>query len=638
MKTTPETLSFQAEVTELLDLMVHSLYSHREIFLRELISNASDALDKLRVESLTDADLLGVDSRLCIRLEVEPANRVLKVIDNGIGMSREELVENLGTIARSGTRRYLEAMKEAGEAAKTPELIGQFGVGFYSSFMVADEIEVETWRAGGEGGTRWVSKGEGEYTLEEIEGGARGTSITLRLKARGEDDADWQDFSDPALVRQLVRRYSDFVEYPVEMAAAHFPEAPDADKTTSEEGIEVVTLNSMKPLWARPKSEVTDEEYANFYKHLTHGFDDPLETIHFKAEGATEYTALLYLPSERPLDLFDSGRERARIGLYVKRVLVMHDCEDLLPPWLRFVRGLVDSQDLPLNVSREILQQNRTVEQIRSRLVKKTLDALGHMLAERRENYERFWAAFGPVLKEGIVMDPEHSQAVAAVSLFESSTQDGPTTLDEYVERMPEGQDDIYCLAGAGRAALEQSPHLEALAARGAEVLFLVDPVDEWVVERLSEYGEKKLKQVDKGEFEEVEESKLEREQKEREARDLLGALEQHLGEHVQTVRFSTRLKDSAAVLVDAEGAMGPHMERLMRQSGHDLPARKRILELNPDHPVLERLGALHGEDPGSERIGEFADLLHGQALLAEGSPVPDARRFGRLVSDLMLR
>jgi molecular chaperone HtpG len=636
MNTTPETLSFQAEVTELLDLMIHSLYSHREIFLRELVSNASDALDKLRVESLSDDELLGVDKRLCIRLEVEPAKRLVKIIDNGIGMSRDELVENLGTIARSGTRRYLEAMREQG-AADTPTLIGQFGVGFYSSFMVADEITVETWRAGETAGTKWVSRGKGEYTLEEIEGGARGTCITLQLKSQDGDDPDWQDYSDANLLRALVKRYSDFVEYPIEMAAAHFPNLGDDEKETSEEGIEIVRLNSMKPLWARPKDEVTAEEHKEFYHHLTHAWDEPLETVHLKVEGTAEWTALLYVPTERPPELFDAQREKSRVSLYVKRVLIMHDCEELLPPWLRFVRGLVDSEDLPLNVSREILQQSRATLKIRERLVKKLLDSLAAMLAERREDYVRFWRAFGPVLKEGIVMDPEHAERVASLCLFESSAGEELTTLDEYVERMGE-REEIWCLEARDRAAAETSPHLEAVRAKEQEALFLVDPVDEWVLERLREYKEKKLVSLEKGDVELGGESEKEqREQREREQRDLLDRLETELSEHVSGVRFSSRLVDSAAVLVAEEGAPGPYMERLMKQSGHDLPTRKRILELNPEHPVLERLKSLHDEDASSERVKEFADLLHGQALLAEGSPLPDPQRFGKLVSDLMV-
>ena len=640
MTKTTETHAFQAEVTELLDLMIHSLYSHREIFLRELISNASDALDKLRIEALQDEDLLGVDKRLCIRLEPEPANGKLTIIDNGIGMSREEVIENLGTIARSGTRGFLDRMKESGQTAgaEHADLIGQFGVGFYSIFMVAERVVVDTWRAGEDVGTRWTSSGGGDYTIEEIAGGARGTSITLEMKPLDPEDPESQDFTQPQLLRGLVRKYSDFVEYPVEMAAAHLSDATDEEQETSEEGIQVVRLNSMKPLWARPRGEVTDDEHKEFYRHLTHGFGDPIDWIHFKAEGKSEYTALLYLPGERAPDFFDPQRDKPRLSLYVKRVLVMHECEDLLPVWLRFVRGLVDSQDLPLNVSREILQQNRGVTRIRERLVKKVIDALGAMLADRREDYVSFWRAYGAVVKEGIVMDPTHSDDVAKLSLFESSASEELTTLDEYVARMPEGQEHIYCLAGANRKAVETSPHMEAVRERGFEVLYFVDPVDEWVLERLSTYEEKPLKLLDKGDVTfDSDERKEQREEQEREMRDLLEMLEGELKETVEKVRFSSRLKDSPAVLVDDESAMGPYMERLMRQSGQELPARKRILELNPDHPVLARLKALHDADAGDQRVKDYATLLHGQALLAEGSPLDDPQRFGQLVSDLMV-
>jgi len=643
MSTTQETRPFQAEVSELLDLMIHSLYSHHEIFLRELVSNASDALDKLRLEALSDPELLGVDTRLCIRLEIEPGKRLLRVIDNGIGMSRDELVQNLGTIASSGTRRYLESLRDSREKAGAPEggelpsMIGQFGVGFYSAFMVAERVTVDTWRAGEERGSRWTSDGKGDYTLEEIEGGARGTSIELELRPRGADDPDWQDFTEPHVLSGLIRRYSDFVEYPIEMAAAHLPDAPDERKSTSEEGIEVVRLNSMKPLWARPREEVTAEEHREFYHHLTHQWDDPLETVHLEVEGFSSWTALLYLPSERPLDLFEPQRDKSRLSLYVKRIFIMNDCAELLPPWLRFVRGLVDAQDLPLNVSREILQQNRAVSKIRERLTKKLLDTLEALLKERRADYVRFWKAFGPLLKEGIVIEPDRAERVAGLSLFETSRDEELTTLDEYVERMGE-REEIWVLEAADRAAAVSSPHLEAFLAREHEVLFLTDPVDEWVLQRLEEYKGKRLVAIDRGEVDLGGEADKEaREAQEREHRDLLERLETVLADRVSAVRFSSRLTDSAAVLVDERGSPGPHMERMLRQAGRDLPARKRVLELNPGHPVVARLEALFAEDRGSSAVGEFGELLLGQAYLSEGAPLPDPKRFAALVNQLLV-
>ncbi|MFM7296423.1 MAG: molecular chaperone HtpG, partial [Planctomycetota bacterium] len=416
MTNAPETRAFQAEVKELLGLMIHSLYSHKEIFLRELISNASDALDKLRFEALTQPALHAQADELLIRIDVDEERRRIVIADNGIGMTRAEVVENLGTIARSGTRRFLEALRAKG--AQSPELIGQFGVGFYSSFMVAESIAVETCKAGTQEGVRWSSRGDGEYTLEDVAGLARGTRITLELKSLPADDEEAQDFADAGLLRELVRKYSDFVEWPIVMPTERLQNEGALVRRTLADGVEVFELNSKKPLWMRSKDEIKSEEYAQFYKHLAHDWSDPLETVHFRNEGSNEYTALLYVPSERPLDLFDPGRDKSHVSLYVRRVFVMGDCEELLPSWLRFVRGVVDSSDLPLNVSREILQQNRALAQIRKRCTTKVLEALGALRDSRREDYERFWAALGTVLKEGIVVDRERMEQVAGLCLF----------------------------------------------------------------------------------------------------------------------------------------------------------------------------------------------------------------------------
>lgn len=640
MTSATETHSFQAEVDELLGLMVHSLYSHREVFLRELISNASDALDKLRLEALSNPEL-ATAKRPAIRLEPEASRRVLRVVDSGIGMSREEVVENLGTIARSGTRRFLERMRESGQSAGE-NLIGQFGVGFYASFMVADRIVVETARAGETTGTRWSSDGKGEFSIEDLERPPRGTSIELHLKpisADAGDDADAaMDFTDPKVLHGLVRRYSDFVEWPIEMAAAVFGEDSGLKQETADDGVEVVVLNSQKPLWSRPKDEIEPEDYKAFYKHVAHVWDEPRETIHFKAEGTTEYTALLFIPSERPMNLFEATAERSNVSLYVRHVFVMSECEELVPPWLRFVRGVVDSQDLPLNVSREILQQNRTMSQIRGRVVKKVLGALETMQRERREDYEAFWSAFGGVLKEGIVTDPEQAEALAALCLFESSRGEGPTTLDEYLERLGEEDAGILCLAAADREAAERSPHVEGYRAREREVLYFTDPVDEWVLDRLREFKEHKLVRIDRGSaFPGGAVQSEEIESKEREQRALLEALEARLAGRVEKVRFSGRLVESPAALVDEEGSLGPQLEAMMRQAGQVPPARKRALELNPGHPVVERLAELVRADASQERVEDFAELLLGQALLAEGSPLGDPQRFAKLINDLIL-
>ena len=647
--TTTQTLPFQAEVKELLGLMIHSLYSHKEIFLRELVSNASDALDKLRFEALTQPELTRDDARLRIRLELDAERRTLSLVDNGIGMSRQEVVENLGVIARSGTRKFLDALRQRG--ANSPELIGQFGVGFYSSFMVAEEVVVETRRAGEQdkGGVRWSSRGDGEYTLEDVGPGPRGTRIELRLRpseAPGDANADEsdassapaQDFADADTLRELIRKYSDFVEWPIEMAASHFEGDGRLQRSKAEDGLEVVTLNSQRPLWMRPKDEIKSEEYAQFYKHLTHEWTDPLETVHFKVEGASEYTALLFIPGERPFDLFEPQREKSRVSLYVRRVFVMADCEQLLPPWLRFVRGVVDSSDLPLNVSREILQQNRALGQIHKRLVKKLLDALAQLLANRRDDYKRFWEAFGAVLKEGLVMEREQSEALAALILAPTTREGELATLDECIARLPAGEDKLYVLRCTDVEAGRRSPHVEALVARGSEALLFTEPIDEWVLDHLTEYKGKRLVALDKAELEDAgEAAKFDREQRERELRNVLEGIETDLRSHVERVRVSTRLVDSPAVLVDDPSSVGPQMERMMRQSGRTPPKRKRVLELNPTHPLVERLREL-GDAPGDhERRREWSELLLGQALLAEGSPLPDPARFSKLVSALML-
>ncbi len=643
MGTGVESRKFEAEVQQLLDLMIHSLYSHREIFLRELISNASDALDRLRHEALTRPELQAAGDPF-ILLEVDPGLRVLRVVDDGIGMTREELVENLGTIARSGTKQFARALREQAAAAEGgdggpgPVTIGQFGVGFYSSFMVADQITVETRRAGSEVGCAWRSEGAAEYTLEDFPDADPGTCVSLHLREEA-DGESFDEFLQPMRLVELVKKYSDFVEYPVVMDRRHFEGHDELETMTIEGDREVVVLNSRRPIWARPKADVTEEEYARFYQHLAHDWNAPLETIHFRAEGVTEYAALLYLPGQRPFDLFDADRERSHVSLYVRRVFVMANCEELMPPWLRFVRGVVDARDLPLNVSREILQQNRALHQIRDRLVKKVLDALARMLADDRERYAKFWTAFGAVLKEGLVVDAERRDALADLLLCATTAGDEPTTLAEYVERMPEGQEAVYCLRGTDRATAASSPHLEALRARGHEVLLFLDPVDEWVLQQLSTYRELPLRVVNEGTLElGSEASQSEREDREREFRPLLEALEARLGDHVESVRFGGRLAESPAVLVAPEGTPGPAMRRMMRETrGADVPEPRQILELNPDHALVARLRALAEEDPAHPRLQDLADLLLGQALLAEGAPLPDPARFARLVTALMV-
>jgi molecular chaperone HtpG len=670
-----ETFRFQAEAQEVLSLMIHALYKHEDIFLRELVSNASDALDKLRIEALTKPELGAQSEDPEIKIEIDREARTLSVSDNGIGMSREELVEHLGTIARSGTKQFLEKLRDAkkkqrggdakgsepSEMPEMPEMIGQFGVGFYSSFIVADEVTVDTLRAGETNAWRWRSNGRGEYSIEPSDRTEHGTRVTLHLSASTEDHPRDELLSDWT-IKDIVHRYSDFVAYPIRMEV-ETSEPKEGGKAGETETVRTLeTLNSRKPLWSRKKDEITKAEYDEFYKHLTHDWEAPLEAIHFKAEGTTEYTALLYIPSARPLDIFESAQPKSRLALYVKRVLIMPECEDLLPPWMRFVRGLVDAPDLPLNVSREVLQKNPVVRQIQKRLVKRVLETLAAMLEKERAKYRTFWDAFGTLMKEGIYVGADEDQAISKIALFETSrpnaapdepapegkpsdadsassgADDTLTTLGEYVARLRPDQKAIYYLAGANRRALEGSPHLEAFRKRGLEVLLMVDPIDEWLLERLREFDGKPLVAIDRGELElDGAAERQSREDLERAHRDVLTALERVLANEVKSVRFTNRLTDSPAVLVNDAHTLSPNMERILRAARQEVRHEKRILELNPDHALIKRLEEIHREKKESAEFGEYAELLYAQALLAEGSPLPDASRFAKLLTKLMM-
>jgi molecular chaperone HtpG len=620
-----ETFAFRAEVQQLLDLMIHSLYSHKEIFLRELVSNASDALDRLRFEALTRPELLEGGGKLEIRLEVDESARTLTLRDNGIGMSRQELIDNIGTIAKSGTRELAEKIRKGGspggEESGITELIGQFGVGFYSSFMVADRVTVVTRRAGEEGATRWESAGEGEFEIAAAERDSQGTSVTLHLKPVDEEQGI-EDFTEKAVLSRIVRRYSDFIAYPVVLRGE--------------------TLNSMKPIWERASSEVKPEEYAEFYKHISHDWRDPLWTISQKAEGLLEYRALLFVPAEAPFDLFYVGYEPG-LKLYVRRVLIVERSPDLLPRYLRFLAGVVDSPDLPLNVSREMLQHDRQIRQIRKALVKKVLDSLEELKEKEGEKYLTLWKAFGRVLKEGPSEDFENKDKIAELLLFQTSHhEENLSTLSEYVSRMKQGQEAIFYLTGASRAAIESSPHLEAFREKGVEVLYLTDPVDELLVESLPEYRGKNLKSagkgtVDLGTAEEKEERKKELEERTRTFRGLLDRIQKALEDRIKEVRLSARLTESPACLVGAEQDFSPRLEQLLKRDT-DRPRQKRILELNPDHEIVTRLEKLVENDPESDRIAESAELLYGYAVLAEGSELPDSAAFARRIADLMTR
>ena len=637
------TKQFQTEVQQLLDLVIHSLYSNRDIFLRELISNASDAIDKVRFEAHSDESLLEGNSDWKIKLITDKAAGTLTIRDNGIGMNQAEVEENIGTIARSGTKAFMQALKDKA-ATNNPELIGQFGVGFYASFMVADRVTLETRKGGSsETGCRWESTGDGTYTVEECSCDQRGTEIVLHLKD------EFKDYLDEWKIRSIVKKYSDYIQYPVVMdiTRSEVPKGVDGKEIEGAGEIETTeeqTLNSMKAIWTRPKSDVTEEEYNEFYKHVSHDFDAPFRTIHFSAEGTSEFKALLYLPAKKPFDMFMVDRKKG-LQLYVKRVFITDKCEELIPDYLRFVKGVVDSSDLPLNVSREVLQEDVQIRRIQKGLVNKVLATLTEVKEKSFEEYVAFWKEFGQVIKEGIHFDYANKEKLQELLLFESTATEAGAfvSLKDYVARMPEGQKEIYYITGTSRETLEQSPHLEAFRAKGFEVLFLTDPVDEWVVQALTEYDEKPLKAVDRGDISlDSEEEKKEKDKKRQEAQkefsDLISFMSDRLKDKVKEVRFSNRLTDSACCLVAEEYGMNANMERIMKAMNQAVPESKRVLELNPDHPILKAMAGIHEQDKTAPALSDYADLLYDQALLTEGTPIKDPLRFTRLVSELMVK
>lgn len=617
-----ETLEFQSEARQLLQLMIHSIYSNKDTFLRELVSNASDALDKLRLESYRDKDLEADTGDLHIAIETDPEACTLTVRDNGIGMTRDEVVALIGTIAKSGTADFLTKLKEAKDAAASQDLIGQFGVGFYASFMVADKVTLVTRRAGTAEGVRWESTGEGTYTIQPVEDAPQGTAVTLHLKPEDTEDHLY-DYTSAAKIREIVKKYSDFITWPIRMKG---------------EGDEAETVNSMKALWARSSSEVTEDEYHEFYKHVSHDWQDPLETIRLQAEGTFEYQALLFLPSHAPMDLFLRERKRG-VQLYVKRVFIMDDCESLVPEYLRFVKGVVDAQDLSLNVSREILQQDRQIQLIRRRLVKKVLSTVKTMMTADAEKYATFWREFGRAVKEGLLDDFENREAILEISSF-ASTHDAekPTSLRDYVSRMKDGQEHIYFMTGESRSAIENSPHMEAFRAKGFEVLVLTDPIDEMWVDSVPGFDGKQFQSIAKGQVDlESEEDKkateVAREQQNKDFESLLSWMGTALGDTVKEVRLSSRLTTSPACIVGDTHDLTPTLEKMYRAMGQELPPIKRILELNPEHGLVSGLREAHAARPEDEGLAETAELLYGMALLAEGGELADPSRFIKLLA-----
>lgn len=622
-----ETLGFQTEVKQMLHLMIHSLYSNKEIFLRELISNASDACDKLRFEALNNSELFENDGEIKVRIEFDAEANTVTIIDNGIGMSRDEVIENLGTIAKSGTAQFLEQM--SGDEKKDAQLIGQFGVGFYSSFIVADKVEVHTRRAGDktDEGICWISSGEGDFTIEGIEKANRGTSIVLHLKK------DESEFADGFRLRNLVKKYSDHIAVPVEMLKE--PE-PAAEGEEPAESTEWESVNSAQALWVRSKSEVEDEEYQEFYKHIAHDYEDALTWSHNKVEGKLEYTSLLYVPKRPPFDLWN--REGARgLKLYVQRVFIMDDAEQFLPPYLRFIKGVVDSNDLPLNVSREILQDNGNITSMRSALTKRILDMLKKMAKNKPEEYQAFWEGFGQVLKEGPADDFSNKEKIAELLRFSSTeAEDDKQTvsLDAYLERAAEDQDKVYYLTAENYQTASRSPHLEVFRKKGIEVLLLTDRVDEWMISHLSEFKGKTFEDITKGELNlDNEADKKELEEAQEKHADLVERIKAQLGETVEDVRLTNRLTDSPACLVVGKDDMGMQMRRMLEAAGQALPEAKRILEVNSEHPLIDKMDKQSDED----RFSEMVQVIYDQAQLAEGSQLQDPAGYVERMNKLML-
>jgi molecular chaperone HtpG len=633
------TQSFNAEIKQLLDIVIHSLYSQKEIFIRELISNASDAIDKLKFESLTNAKLIPDQKKLEIRLVPNKDTNTLQIIDTGIGMSPDEVTQFIGTIAKSGTKAFAQMNKEM---KSKPELIGQFGVGFYSAFMVADTVTLHTQKAGTDIGTIWESSGDGTYSTETaVRPEGFGTTITLKLKKQNTEKTDdgnesVQDFSDEWTLKSLVKKYSDFVAWPIQMSTTS--EKENEETKIKETVVDDQTLNSQKALWLRPASEIKPEEYNEFYQHLTHDWQTPAKYVHYKAEGTTEFSSLFYFPSKKPWNYQMKDYEFG-LNLYIKRVFIMENCKDLLPPYLRFTKGLVDSSDLSLNVSRELLQQDRLVTVIRKNIVSKIFSTLKDWLNKDRAEYEKFWNEFGTTLKEGIPTDPTQVEKIQDLLLFQSTNSEGLTTLEEYVTRMKPAQKDIYFITGERLETVKQSPYLEMLKQKNFEVLFLTDAVDEWVTQGLTKFKDKNLVSITKeglnldSETEQKEKETVKKAQTERFAA-LMEKMKTNLSEHVKDVVISDRLTETPVCLVSGQNDMSANMQKILSQMGEGAPRgeTKRILEINPNHLIFEAM--IKADD---EQLKNWSEILFNQALLSEGNSIPNPVRFSKLIADLMI-
>jgi molecular chaperone HtpG len=632
-----ETHEFKTEVKQLLSLIINSLYSNKEIFLRELISNASDAIDKLRFKAQIEEDILGDDTEFRIKIERDAIKNTLTVEDNGIGMTYDEVLENIGTIAKSGTNGFLEAMAQLNkDDTITPELIGQFGVGFYSSFIVAEKVTLLTRAVGDEKAVRWESHGDGEFTITEAEKKSRGTVITLELKKKQEGDPD---FTDEWTIREIVKQHSDFVAYPIVMDVEQDEPIPEAEQIKDQDGkpiggttrkvVKEATLNSMKAIWSKNKNDVTDQDYEEFYRHISHDWNPPLEKIHLKLEGATEYTALLYIPSQAPFDLFNPEFKHG-VQLYCKRVFIMDDCKELMPEYFRFVKGVVDAPDLNLNVSREILQQDHLVRNIRRNLVKKLFDLLNGM---KQEDYEKFWQEFGSVLKVGVHTDIENKNKIADLLRYKTTKSEGQwKSLQQYVAGMQPDQKEIFYITGENMSALINSPLLEQLKSKDFEVLLMTDPIDEWVTQALTEYDGKKLKSAEKGDLD------LEKVDQEKKGKyeTLFKHIRVKLEDTIKEVRPSTRLTDSVACLSGNNYDMSGYMEKILKSAGQQPPENKRVLELNMTHPVMEKIHGMFEADQKDAKLDDYIHLLLDLAVIGEGGKLNDPAKFSKLVGNLM--
>ncbi len=630
----PTTHEFKTEVKQILNLIVNSLYSNKEIFLRELISNASDAINKISYKSQTETDILGDDTEFKIKIIPNKEKNTLEISDNGIGMTYEELMENIGTIAKSGTGAFMQALEKAkNNNFIAPELIGRFGVGFYSAFMVSEKVVIITKAAGSDKAFEWESSGDGSYTIKETEKEKRGASIILHLSKT----EDGQDFTDEWVLRSIIKKHSDFVSYPIVMDVEK--EKPVKNPVLDKEGkpiegqtekvIEEETLNSMKAIWAKNKKDVSDEEYTEFYKHIGRDWNPPLSHLHLKLEGATEYTALLYIPSKAPFDMFAPERKHG-IQLYCKRVFIMDDCKDLMPEYLRFIKGVVDAPDLDLNISREILQQNLLIKNIKTNLVKKLIELLSSM---DKEKYEKFYKEFGNVLKEGIHTDWENKDKIAELIRYKTTKSDDKlVSLKDYVSNMQKDQKDIYYITGESVSSLINSPYLEKLKEKEYEILLMTDPIDEWVVQSLTEYDKKPLKSAEKGDTDTTDEDK----KKKDDYTELFEAIKTNLDDKIREVKASGRLKDSITCLSGDSYDMSAYMEKILKASGQNIPEAKRILELNINHPAIEKINEIYKKDKNNEKIKDFSLLFYDIAVIGEGGKVENPSRLNKMVGELL--